>query len=1018
MRHSNERGIAMITTLLVMMLLSALLVGFTAVVMSDSRYRIIDRNRAQAFYAASGGIEKASADLGNLFFAHVAPTRAEVNAKVIAPPSIPGVQFTAPTAPSIKPGWTTVGTPGYQISFKPDAAGNPSVMATAGAPIKSGPFEGLIALQTPYQIDVSARTSTGGEVHLVRNIESVSIPVFQFGMFSDVDLSFFAGPDFDFGGRVHTNSNLYLSQGNGATLTLRDKVTAVGEVIRQRLQNGASIDAAPAHAGIVKVAKAPGTFRNLDRTEGSLVDGVNSALNDPKWHTTSLSTYNSWIRNGRTGAKVLNLPLITMGGSNPDLIRRPPVNEDRTNRDLFDQRMFAKASLRILLSDTANDIASLPSVTATPPVQLDGDWKAPGGAPNNGIAAYGPVDATHPPIARSLGPIAPTTATAIAAGATTITLTAGNPMPAMFLKPTQLWARNGLAAPIGPFSCTSWTDTQLLGCNTTNVPANGWTIYVADPAANTTPIAGNMPGNSVPSVTLATNVNGAGGLRNLTLAAGNTTWAFAANTFWLTNANGSTLVTCSGATVGPPGQFTGCTAAGAGLPLTPNGATITTSYASTLNTSTIGGFIKIERQDANGVWWDVTMEILNYGIGGRNLAGFGCGDPTQNAIVRLQRLRDNAGAVSCPSINTAANQNSYDWWPNVLFDTREGLLRDAAVPNNEVALGGVMHYIEIDVNNLTRWFRGAGPYNAGTGANSRLDNNGFTVYFSDRRNNRNTSNLETGEYGFEDFVNPTAANGLPNSTLDAGEDVNASGTLDSYGQLPNANGTSGQVPFGVAPLDSNARPTTLIKSGQAQVNRAILFRRALKLRNGSNIAGNGVTGLTIVAENPVYVQGDWNATGGSFNGAHAATSIIADAVTLLSNAWNDNISFVEPYRPGNRNRGTQTWYRMAIIGGKGMSFPQPNGTATDFGTDGGAHNFLRYLENGDQPVNYRGAIATFFYNRQAVGPFKCCTTVYSAPQRNYAFDIDFLTPALLPPNTPVFRDMNAVGFSQEMRPGR
>ena len=109
---------------------------------------------------------------------------------------------------------------------------------------------------------------------------------------------------------------------------------------------------------------------------------------------------------------------------------------------------------------------------------------------------------------------------------------------------------------------------------------------------------------------------------------------------------------------------------------------------------------------------------------------------------------------------------------------------------------------------------------------------------------------------------------------------------------------------------------------------------------------------------------------------------------------------------------------MAIISGKGIAFPQPAGTATDFGTDGGAHNFLRYLENGDQAVNYRGSMATFFFNRQAVGTFKCCATVYGAPPRNYAFDTDFLNPALLPPNTPMFRDLNAVGFAQEMRPGR
>ena len=65
-------------------------------------------------------------------------------------------------------------------------------------PIKTGPYEGLIALQTPYQLDVTAKTATGGEVHLIRTIEAVAIPVFQFGMFSDVDLAFFAGAELRF----------------------------------------------------------------------------------------------------------------------------------------------------------------------------------------------------------------------------------------------------------------------------------------------------------------------------------------------------------------------------------------------------------------------------------------------------------------------------------------------------------------------------------------------------------------------------------------------------------------------------------------------------------------------------------------------------------------------------------------------------------------------------------------------------------------------------------------------------
>ena len=103
MRTSNERGIALITTLLVMMLISALLVGFTAIVMSDQRYRFIDRDRSQAFYAASGAMEKMTADLGNLFFANLAPRASQILALTAAAPTISGVTYTTTSAPGPLP---------------------------------------------------------------------------------------------------------------------------------------------------------------------------------------------------------------------------------------------------------------------------------------------------------------------------------------------------------------------------------------------------------------------------------------------------------------------------------------------------------------------------------------------------------------------------------------------------------------------------------------------------------------------------------------------------------------------------------------------------------------------------------------------------------------------------------------------------------------------------------------------------------------------------------------------------
>jgi len=67
-------------------------------------------------------------------------------------------------------------------------------------------------------------------------------------------------------------------------------------------------------------------------------------------------------------------------------------------------------------------------------------------------------------------------------------------------------------------------------------------------------------------------------------------------------------------------------------------------------------------------------------------------------------------------------------------------------------------------------------------------------------------------------------------------------------------------------------------------------------------------------------------------------------------------------------------------------------------------------------LNYKGSLVSFFYNRQATGVFKCCTTVYNPPTRGYNFDIEFLQPNLLPPRTPLFRDVNTTSFTQLLLP--
>ena len=79
------------------------------------------------------------------------------------------------------------------------------------------------------------------------------------------------------------------------------------------------------------------------------------------------------------------------------------------------------------------------------------------------------------------------------------------------------------------------------------------------------------------------------------------------------------LVTCTGFQLGVvlPHTLTGCNVTTA---LQAN-ATIDSGALTNANVGLIGGFIKVERQDATKVWHDVTMEFLNYGISGPNLSG-------------------------------------------------------------------------------------------------------------------------------------------------------------------------------------------------------------------------------------------------------------------------------------------------------------------------------------------------------------------------------------------------------------
>jgi hypothetical protein len=130
-------------------------------------------------------------------------------------------------------------------------------------------------------------------------------------------------------------------------------------------------------------------------------------------------------------------------------------------------------------------------------------------------------------------------------------------------------------------------------------------------------------------------------------------------------------------------------------------------------------------------------------------------------------------------------------------------------------------------------------------------------------------------------------------------------------------------------------------------------------------------------------------------------------------------SLMFPDAPASRAPTADAYYRAAIAGGKNIPFPEPTwaGVSQDFGTDGGLHNFLRYLENwGAVTLHYDGSLVSMYYSEYDTGVFKCCTVVYNPPTRNYYFDVLFLTPANLPPATPMFQDVVNLSYHQNFTP--
>ena len=434
----------------------------------------------------------------------------------------------------------------------------------------------------------------------------------------------------------------------------------------------------------------------------------------------------------------------------------------------------------------------------------------------------------------------------------------------------------------------------------------------------------------------------------------------------------------------------------------------------------------------------------------------------------IAAAEDDTGVITREaSPNVAHNQIV----PINVYNVREGWINNS---QDEYTLydRGLTSVVEINMRNLARWLDGVydGNLLAGTHAVSTniKGDEGYVVYVSDRRGDRvkaeyqsdGTAYLSTnGTVDNEDIYGP-------NNILDAGEDVidfgwdatkgaaSKKGTLQKdTAELPDSGG------IGITPAANAPVAGRITRADTALSQNTTYFRRAVRLFDGESLSTSGdseklspTKGITVAAENMVYIWGNYNTTGvtgipaggstlndGGYAGAQVPASIVCDAFFPLSKTWFDASSALYPEGSGNPRDMSGEAYRMAdenlrsvtqgtavragIIAGTNISSltATPGRNSGGLRRNGGIVNYPRFLElwnldGNEQSWNYTGSFIPLFHSTQAVAQWENDTSViYMPPRRNWSFDQTFLNIQQLPPGTPYFQYVQATGFRPSLQ---
>ncbi len=172
--------------------------------------------------------------------------------------------------------------------------------------------------------------------------------------------------------------------------------------------------------------------------------------------------------------------------------------------------------------------------------------------------------------------------------------------------------------------------------------------------------------------------------------------------------------------------------------------------------------------------------------------------------------------------------------------------------------------------------------------------------------------------------------------------------------------------------------------GQGTDASGVMIMNGAELNDTTNdgMGAPSSDALTIVTAGSAYVQGDFNTQN------KVGAAIIADAVNLLSNAWDNSKT------PGNLPGASETTFNCAMITG--------NYETVGSKYNGGLENLPRFHEKwSGVDCNISGSFVNTWESQYATADWKYGSDRYQAPGREWEYDKDFNNIANLPPFTPM-----------------